>query len=90
MEVSRAARLFAALGQETRLAAVRALAAADADGLASGRLAALLKVPANTLSAHLGILVGAGLVSSERRGTSIVYRAVPDVRALVSEALFGE
>lgn len=52
--------------------------------MAAGDLAQRLAVPANTLSAHLTVLARAGLVTSERRSRSIVYRAdIAQVRALV-------
>ena len=41
----------------------------------SGEIAQTLAVPANTLSAHLGVLTRAGLIKSERRSRSIIYRA---------------
>lgn len=41
----------------------------------AGDIARHLAVPHNTMSSHLGILSRAGLVRSERRGRSIIYRA---------------
>ena len=53
-------------------------------GLPAGEIADQLAIPANTMSAHLGVLSRAGLVSSERRSRSIVYRADLDrLRELV-------
>ncbi|MBA4803240.1 MAG: helix-turn-helix transcriptional regulator [Brevundimonas sp.] len=75
MESDDAIAAFAALAQPTRLQALRLLVQAAPEGLAAGALADLLAVPANTLSAHLGVLSRAGLISSERHGRSIVYRA---------------
>ncbi|MFN7104946.1 MAG: ArsR/SmtB family transcription factor, partial [Pseudorhizobium sp.] len=41
-------------------------------------------VPANTMSAHLGVLSRAGLIRSQRHSRSIVYRADLDrLRELV-------
>ena len=40
---------------------------------AAGDLARSLRVPQNTLSSHLLILVNAGLVTSRRDGRSIIY-----------------
>ncbi|RYG87576.1 MAG: transcriptional regulator [Alphaproteobacteria bacterium] len=74
---------FSALAQPTRLAALQGLIRNEPDGLAAGALAASLNVPDNTLSTHLGLLSRAGLVTSERRGRSIVYRAnIDQIRAL--------
>lgn len=64
-----------ALAQPTRLATFRLLAAREPDGMASGAIAQSLQAPQNTISAHLNVLTHAGLVSSARRGRSIVYRA---------------
>lgn len=77
---------LSALAQPTRLDAFRRLVAAEPDGIAAGELARLLAVPQNTLSAHLAILVRAGLATSERRSRSIIYRA--DLAALREMVLF--
>lgn len=66
---------FAALSQPTRLAAFRLLVRHEPEGLPAGELARRLEVPHNTLSAHLGVLSRAGLVSQRRESRSIVYRA---------------
>ncbi len=39
------------------------------------KIARLLDVPQNTMSAHLATLARAGLVRSERQSRSIIYRA---------------
>ncbi|MBO4223328.1 helix-turn-helix transcriptional regulator [Bradyrhizobium neotropicale] len=75
MEIEEAVLALAALSQSTRLEAFRTLVRREPDGLAAGDLARLLEVPPNTLSAHLSILTRARLVTSERHGRSIVYRA---------------
>ena len=75
MENEKAVMALAALSQPTRLEAFRILVRHEPDGLAAGDLARLLEVPQNTLSAHLSVLARAGLVSSERHGRSIIYRA---------------
>lgn len=78
MESNRATVAFAALGQPTRLAVLRLLIKAGPEGMAAGALASALGVLPNTLSANLAVLSQAGLVVSERRGRSIVYRADMD------------
>lgn len=79
-----AIQAFAALAQPTRLDAFKRLVEHGPGGMAAGELADRLGVPANTLSAHLNVLSRAGLVTSERRSRSILYRAnVEQVRALV-------
>ena len=75
MEINSATEAFAALSQETRLAAFRLLVRAGPAGLPAGAIARALGAAPSTLSTHLGLLQRAGLVSSERRSRHIVYRA---------------
>ena len=64
-----------ALAQGTRLDSFRLLVRHEPDGLPAGEIARLLDVPQNTMSTHLATLARAGLVRSERRSRSIIYRA---------------
>lgn len=66
---------FAALAQPTRLDVFRRLVKAEPEGLPAGEIARQCVSPHNTMSAHLAIMERAGLVSSARRGRSIIYRA---------------
>jgi len=75
MESEAAILALAALAQPTRLEAFRLLVRHEPEGLPAGEIADALAVPANTMSAHLGVLSRAGLVSSERHSRSIIYRA---------------
>lgn len=68
-------RALAALSQQHRLRAFRALVVAGPDGLNPGVLAEALAIPPNTLSFHLKELSQAGLVQATRDGRSLVYRA---------------
>ncbi len=68
-------RALAALAQEVRLRVFRALVVAGSDGLTPGILADQLAVAPNTLSFHLKELVHAGLISQERQGRNLIYRA---------------
>ena len=86
METDEAILALAALAQPTRLEAFRLLVRAEPAGVAAGEIAERLAVPANTLSAHLGVLSRAGLIRSERRSRSIVYR--PDLERLRGLILF--
>ncbi|MFD1787520.1 ArsR/SmtB family transcription factor [Sphingomonas floccifaciens] len=82
--------MFAALGQETRLSAFLSLQRAGHVGMASGDIAKELGVPHNTLSAHLAILVNAGLATSERRSRSIIYRAAPGASSSLMDVLLPQ
>ncbi len=74
MDISEALAAFDALSQRTRLETLRLLVRAGDGGLAAGDIARSLGVPHNTMSAHLTVLHAAGLVSSERRSRSVIYR----------------
>jgi arsenate reductase len=71
----RAIEGFGSLAQPTRLAAVRHLLAVHPQSLPAGEIARLCEVPHNTMSTHLSILNRAGLVSVEKDGRSMNYRA---------------
>lgn len=66
---------LSALAQRTRLDTFRLLVRHEPDGLAAGEIARHLGVPQNTMSQHFTVLQHAGIVRSERRSRSIVYRA---------------
>jgi arsenate reductase len=84
MDKQQALDALSALSQQTRLDVFQLLIRFEPEGLAAGDIAERLGVQQNTLSTHLGILVRAGLATSERRSRSIIYRAVvPTVRGLV-------
>jgi ArsR family transcriptional regulator, arsenate/arsenite/antimonite-responsive transcriptional repressor len=70
-----AVKALAALAQVQRLRVFRALVRAGAAGLTPGVLAAMLDVPASSLSFHLKELVHAGLAQVEQQGRSLIYRA---------------
>lgn len=86
MEKILALAALGALSQETRLDTFRLLVRHEPAGLPAGECARLLGVPQNTMSAHLAILARAGLVASERRSRSIIYRA--DLEGLQALTLF--
>ncbi len=75
MDTKSAIQVFSALAQPTRLGVLRLLVKHEPDGLPAGDLARRLKVPHNTLSAHLAMLRHAGLVSARRQSRSMIYRA---------------
>ena len=80
-------RFFAALGDPTRLAIVRELAGADS--VCACDFSTCCDVRQPTVSHHLRVLREAGVIESERRGTSIYYRLAPGaadrLRAFASE-----
>lgn len=75
MNTEHAIAAFDSLAQETRLAAFRLLMEYGQTGAAAGLLCEKLNIPANTMSFHLSHMSRAGLVTSERKGRSIIYRA---------------
>ena len=75
MEEKIAVAALAALAQSMRLRIFRALIGAGPTGLTPGALSATLDVPASTLSFHLKELMHADLVSQQRDGRSLIYRA---------------
>jgi len=62
--------VFRALGDPTRRAILRLLRRRD---MTAGELADRFPLARSTLSGHFNVLRHAGLIVSERRGTSIVY-----------------
>ena len=78
MQETDVVRALAALAQEVRLRVFRALVVAGPAGLTPGDLAAQLEVAPNTLSFHLKELSHAGLISQERQGRNLFYRAAFD------------
>jgi DNA-binding transcriptional ArsR family regulator len=75
MEEKDVVRSLAALAQPARLRVFRSLVVAGPQGLTPGAMAEALGVPASTLSFHLKELAHAGLVSQEREGRNLIYRA---------------
>ncbi len=75
MKIEIAARQLEALGSPVRLKLYRALVRAGDDGLPCGSLQAKLGVAASTLSHHIRHLRHTGLISQERRGTTLICRA---------------
>lgn len=75
MEEDEIVRALAALAHPARLQVFRALVVVGQQGLTPGTMADALAMPPATLSFHLKELFHAQLVSQERAGRSIVYRA---------------
>jgi len=75
MEASAAVLALEALAQGSRLGIFRLLVEAGPEGLAAGRVAETMDLPAPTLSFHLAQLKRAGLVACRREGRSLIYSA---------------
>lgn len=75
MDETQAVKALGALAQETRLRIFRALVAQGPQGLNPGHLSETLGVASTALSFHLKELSHAGLVSQERDGRHLIYRA---------------
>jgi ArsR family transcriptional regulator len=75
MDESDVIKALAALAQPLRLRVFRALVVAGPPGLTPGSLAEQLDVSPTTLSFHLKELTHAGLLTQERDGRHLIYRA---------------
>jgi DNA-binding transcriptional ArsR family regulator len=75
VQVTRFADMFSAIGTEPRLRIIRLLLAAHPDGLVVGDIQNGLEIPSSTLSHHLEKLRMEDLVTVERDGTFLLYRA---------------
>lgn len=75
MEESTALAALGALSQGMRLRIFRALVGAGPQGMTPTALSATLDVVGSTLSFHLKELVHSGLVTQERDGRNLIYRA---------------
>jgi ArsR family transcriptional regulator, arsenate/arsenite/antimonite-responsive transcriptional repressor len=74
-DVTRFADMLSALGAEARLRILRLLLTAHPDGMVVGEIGEELEIPNSTLSHHLDKLRNEGLVSMQREGTFLRYRA---------------
>ncbi len=75
MKTSDAAKIFEALSSDVRLDVFRLLVKHAPDGLVAGEIARLLDLPATNLSFHLKAVSHAGLVTVEKEGRFLRYRA---------------
>ena len=75
MEESSAIASLAALAQPVRLRVFRSLVVAGAAGRTPGQLGEELGVPGATLSFHLKELAHAALLTQQRDGRNLIYRA---------------
>jgi DNA-binding transcriptional ArsR family regulator len=75
MEEQDTVRSLLALGHPLRLRTFRALVVAGRAGMTPGTMAEGLGVGATALSFHLKELMNAGLITQERDGRNLIYRA---------------
>ena len=88
MEETTVVRSLMALAQAVRLRVFRTLVVAGPEGMTPGALTEALGVPATSLSFHLKELANAGLISQERQGRHLIYRASFDqMNALLALSL---
>ncbi|MEV6349936.1 metalloregulator ArsR/SmtB family transcription factor [Actinoplanes sp. NPDC051851] len=90
LEASRAsayATMFKALGDPVRLRLLSMIASAADGEICVCDLSGEFQLTGPTISHHLRILREAGLVDSDRRGTWVYYRPVPDALTLLSGLL---
>lgn len=66
---------LAALAHEHRLRVFRALVVAGEEGLTPGAMVEQLDIAATKLSFHLKELTNAGLLTQQRDGRNLIYRA---------------
>ncbi|MEY5100709.1 MAG: hypothetical protein RJA36_3428 [Pseudomonadota bacterium] len=78
MNESEVVKALGALAQESRLRLFRLLVVAGREGATPGRMGEALGIPPTSISFHMKELVNAGLVSQERDGRHIIYRAQVD------------
>ena len=75
MKTENASSLFEALSSDIRLEIFRLLVKHAPDVLVAGDIANQLNIPANNLSFHLKNLTHSGMVSMEKEGRFLRYRA---------------
>lgn len=82
-----AARVFKALGDPARVRLLSMISAASDDGACVCDLIAPLGLAQPTVSHHLKVLLDAGLLERERRGSWAFYRLRRDAVAAIAGAL---
>lgn len=74
MNTSTAAKVFAELGNETRLAVLLLLIRSGREGLPIADIQGHLEIPLSTLSFHIQALASADLIERERQGRMVICR----------------
>jgi ArsR family transcriptional regulator len=81
------AGMFKALGDPVRLRLLSMIASAPEGEICVCDLTGEFALTGPTISHHLRILREAGLVDSDRRGTWVYYRPVPDTLTVLADVL---
>jgi ArsR family transcriptional regulator, arsenate/arsenite/antimonite-responsive transcriptional repressor len=89
-DVTRFADMLSAMGTEPRLRIVRLLLSAHPDGMVVGEISEELDIAYSTLSHHLEKLKNEDLVTVERKGTFLRYRANCEALQELLGFLFAE
>ncbi|HKD13493.1 MAG TPA: metalloregulator ArsR/SmtB family transcription factor [Candidatus Angelobacter sp.] len=89
-DVARYADMFSAMGAEPRLRIMRLLLSAHPEGMVVGEISEELEIPNSTLSHHLDKLKNEELISVQREGTFLRYRANCPVLAELLGFLYAE
>jgi ArsR family transcriptional regulator len=87
-QAAQLAEWFRVLGDPVRLRLL-SLIASMGEACAACDLVEPIGVSQPTVSHHLKVLYGAGLVEREKRGRWVYYRAVPERLAVLSKTLVG-
>lgn len=86
-----AMKVMSALAQATRLWVYKRLVDELPEGMAAGDIAREVAMSPNTMTSHFTILSAAGLLSSEKIGRSVIYRAetepVEELSAFLTDAV---
>ena len=79
MKEVQAIDVLSALSQQTRLRIVRYLVGCGDEGASAGEIGKVVDATSSRASFHLSALEKAGVITSERRSRSIIYRAEFDL-----------
>ena len=86
----RYADMFSAMGTEARLRIMQLLLSAHPEGLVVGEIQEEIEIPNSTLSHHLDKLRNEGLVSVQREGTFLRYKANTEGLQELLQFLYAE
>ena len=90
ISLAEAARGFAAVGSEPRLAVLRTLVRAGDEGLSVGEIQERVGQPASTLAHHLRTLAAGGLITQDKRGRAVISHAAYEHIQLLASYLVDE